>query len=96
MHDNAVLNWAINQPNVDYKEFVPVYCFDPRFYDSAVPKFAIQRKTGIHRTRFQLESVQDFRESLNEIGSNLLVSHEKPETFFKSLVVPGMMNTVVY
>lgn len=33
---------------------------------------------------------------MGEIGSNLLVAHEKPETFFKKLIVPGMMHTVVY
>ena len=52
MHDNAIINWAINQPNAAHKEFIPVYCFDPRFYEESVPKFAMERKTGIHRTKF--------------------------------------------
>ena len=73
-----------------------MFCFDPRFYDEAVPKFAINRKSGIYRTRFQLETVKDFRNSLGEVGSSLLVAHEKPETFIKKLALKGMMNTVVY
>jgi len=53
IHDNAVLNWAINQKQkVASKEFIPVFCFDPRFYDDAVPKYCMDRKTGIIRTRF--------------------------------------------
>ena len=52
MHDNPVLHWALTQPKVEYKEIIPVYCFDPRFFDDSVPKFAMNRKTGIHRTKF--------------------------------------------
>ena len=33
---------------------------------------------------------------MTEIGSNLLVSYDKPEEFFKSLIRPDMMNTVVF
>jgi len=40
--------------------------------------------------------VQDFRKSLTEVGSSLLIAHEKPETFIKKLAAKGMMNTVVY
>ena len=40
--------------------------------------------------------MQDFRESLIKLGSNLIVTHEKPETFLKQLVMPGVTNTVVY
>ena len=52
MHDNAVLHWAASQGNCAHKEFVPVYCFDPRSFDTAIPKFSIQRKTGVIRTKF--------------------------------------------
>ena len=52
MHDNAVLHWAASQGNCAHKEIVPVYCFDPRFFDTAIPKFGIQRKTGVIRTKF--------------------------------------------
>lgn len=96
IHDNAILNWAINQKKVAHIEFLPVFCFDPRFYDDAVPKFAMERKSGIIRTRFQLETVKELRESLAKLGSNLLVAHAKPETFLQKLVSQDMVNTVVY
>ena len=51
IHDNAVLNWALNQ-KAKQKEIIPVYCFDPRFYNRSVSKFKMNRKTGIIRTRF--------------------------------------------
>ena len=38
IHDNAVLNWAVNQ-KAKQREFVPVYCFDPRFFNEGVPDF---------------------------------------------------------
>ena len=60
-----------------------MYCFDPRFFDDSVPKFAMNRKTGIHRTKFQVECAEDFRASLNSIGSDLLVTHGTPEALIK-------------
>ena len=51
IHDNAVLNWAMKQ-KVEDVEFVPLYCFDPRFYDMSVPEYKMDRKSGIVRTRF--------------------------------------------
>ena len=83
IHDNPVLDWAINQKKkVISKEFVPVFCFDPRQHSSE-SKFCRRHKTGIVRTRFLLETVNDFRTSLNELGSSLLVAKEKPEKFMK-------------
>jgi deoxyribodipyrimidine photo-lyase len=35
LHDNPVMNWAAKQ-KVEMKEVLPVYCFDPRFYDRTV------------------------------------------------------------
>ena len=42
-----------------------MYCFDPRFFTKTVPEFGMGRKSGIHRTRFMIESVTDFRRNLN-------------------------------
>ena len=54
--------------------------FDPRFYDYRVKKYDI-KKCGLVRTRFNLESVQSLRRELEQVGSQLLVAHEKPEDF---------------
>ena len=52
-HDSGILNWAISQKSeVEHKECLPVYCFDPRLYNDPVPKFSANRKAGIHKTRF--------------------------------------------
>jgi deoxyribodipyrimidine photo-lyase len=94
MHDNPVLNWAASQPKLAYKEVVPVFCFDPRFYDRRVEKYQT-KKCGIIRTRFNIEAVNSLRESLEKIDSNLLVSHAKPEDFLLKLVAQSPMNTTV-
>ena len=96
LHDNPVLQWAIKQPAVAYKEIVPVFCFDPRFFTKAVPKYAMSRKAGIHRTRFMIESVADFRQSLQGVGSGLLVAQGRPEDFIPQLVSGDRETTVVY
>jgi deoxyribodipyrimidine photo-lyase len=99
LHDNPIIDWAIRQPACSYKEFVPVFCFDPRYYskdvDTLHPTFGT-RKTGIWRARFQLESVSHFRQSLKGIGSGLLITNEKPEDFLSKLIKPGLQNTIVY
>lgn len=54
------------------------------------------RKAGIHRTRFFIESVQDLRAQLQNIGSGLLVSQQKPEEFLAQLVQPNHDTTLVF
>ena len=56
----------------------------------------MDRKTGIIRTRFQLETVEQFRRDLEALGSNLLVTHDKPENFLKNLIEPDVMYTIAY
>lgn len=43
-----------------------------------------------------MESVQNLRNSLEAIGSGLLVCHEKPEDFIPKLVSKGLTNTLLY
>ena len=96
LHDNVLLNWATRQPKTKHSEFLPVFCFDPRFFDKTVKAYSI-KKSGVLRTKFQLESVAEFRKNLSAIGSGLLVAHETPETFIKKLMGPkGMKTTVVF
>ena len=56
IHDNPVLHWAASQKRVKSIEIIPVFCFDPRFNERQVTKYDI-RKSGIWRTRFQIETV---------------------------------------
>jgi len=61
-------------------EVLPVYSFDPRFTTQKVDEYATQ-KCGVHRAKFTLEAVTCLRENLQKLGSNLLVTTQKPEHF---------------
>ncbi|MCO8255475.1 DASH family cryptochrome [Haladaptatus sp. AB618] len=69
-----------------------VYCFDPRGFGSreygGTNSFRYE-KTGSHRTRFLRESVADLRTSLRELGSELIVRHDRPEA-----VVPELASAI--
>ena len=95
VHDNYILKTAMNtveRSNLKNKaggakvttEILPVFCFDPRFYDAMTP-FGT-KKCGFNRTRFMLESVANLRKNLQAVGSDLIVSHEPVETFIPKLV----------
>jgi deoxyribodipyrimidine photo-lyase len=99
LHDNPVLHWAASQTKLKHKEVIPVFSFDPRFYSTTeTPMHPLYRtrKTGIHRARFAMDSVQAFRADLKKIGSGLMVTSQKPEDFLHTLLEPSMTNTVVY
>lgn len=74
LHDNEALNEALK--NVD--EVIPVYVFDERTFLGSTGRFGFP-KTGRHRARFIIESIQDLRQSLRERGSDLIVRVGKPE-----------------
>ena len=51
------MNWAMQNQSKS-KEIVPVYCFDPRYYDKDQSQTEYgTRKTGLIRARFQIESI---------------------------------------
>eukprot|EP00961_Rhodomonas_salina_P007357 99509-Rhodomonas_salina.1 len=74
-------------------EVVPLYCFDPRHF-SAVPKYGA-RKTGLFRAQFLLESVNNLKSRLREIGSDLLVLHGRPEDEIPKLLLQEGTNEVL-
>ena len=87
VHDNPLLA-AAQQGD---KEVLPVYCFDPRQFGSAQWGCA---KTGALRARFMLESVADLRQSLRQLGSDLVVGVGKPEELLPRLL-PGPGSSIV-
>lgn len=93
MVDNYAMNWAIQYAKPK-KEIIPVYCFDPRTFKNHTDYET--RKTGLVRARFQIESVLDLRQSLKQVGSELVLSCEKPETFLPKLFSKDMENIIVY
>jgi len=76
--DNPILHEAVrrNEP------VICVYCFDPRHY--ATTKYG-SPKTGAYRCKFLVESIQDLRLSLKELGSELLVAMGEPEVIIPEL-----------
>lgn len=96
LHDNYVMNWAMQWKSKS-KEIVPVYCFDPRYYDMEKSQTEYgTRKTGVVRARFQLQSIEALRSNLESIGSGLLVAFEKPEDFIPKLLDSKKHNVVVF
>ncbi|MGD1849662.1 MAG: deoxyribodipyrimidine photo-lyase, partial [Cyanophyceae cyanobacterium] len=62
---------------------IPVYCFDLRHFGKTAFGFD---KTGPFRAKFLLESVEDLRRSLQNLGSNLVIRWGKPEEIIPDLV----------
>lgn len=79
IHDNEALTTALRMA----EEVVPVYVFDDRIFLEHT-RFGF-RKTGKFRARFTLESVEDLRRSLRELGSELLVRSGLPEEIIPEL-----------
>jgi len=73
LHDNEALLEAIRNSD----ELILVYIFDPRQFASST-SYGVP-KTGVARTTFLIESVDDIRKQLRSIGSDLVVRIGKPE-----------------
>ena len=73
LHDNEALSDALRTS----EEVIPVFVFDERVFKGK-SKYGFA-KTGKHRARFIIESIQDLRSSLKAVGSNLIVRVGKPE-----------------
>ncbi|XP_061166164.1 eIF-2-alpha kinase GCN2-like [Saccostrea echinata] len=80
IHDNEVLQWA--NRNADF--VLPMYIFDPRHFGGTY-HFGFP-KTGPHRTKMLIESVQDLRKNLKLKGSGLAVRRGKPEEELKKMI----------
>ena len=80
LHDHEPLDAALR----DGGTVLPVYCLDPRqFAETHLGGFP---KTGAHRTRFLLEALHDLRQSLQRLGSDLIVRRGEPEMVLAELV----------
>lgn len=78
IHDNETLFKASQQNS----NIIPVFIFDPRWFRMLDLGF---KKTEIRRTKFLIEAVQNLRENLSKIGSNLIVRIGKPEEILPQL-----------
>ncbi len=73
LHDNEALAEALSAAD----EVIPMYIFDERVFGS-LTQFGLP-KTGKYRAKFVIESVEDLRENLRSLGSDLIVRVGKPE-----------------
>jgi len=87
LHDNPTLSAAINQAD----EVLLLYCIDPRQFSELDLGF---RKTGIHRARFLLESLEDLNEQCQKLGGQLLVKQGVPEDIISQLVAQYELDEV--
>ena len=71
LHDNEALLQAQKAGNV-----IPVYVFDERQFQTTTLGF---KRAGAFRAKFLLESVEDLRNNLRKIGSDLIIRVGKPE-----------------
>ena len=78
LHDNVTLTEAIRKSDKVY----PVYCFDPRHFADTNLELP---KTGTYRAQFLIESLQDLRDSLQVIGSDLIIRQGVPESVIPQL-----------
>ncbi len=74
LHDNEALTEAITHAD----EVIPIYVFDERVFKGKTRWFGFP-KTDKFRAKFLIESIEDLRESLRAIGSELVVRVGKPE-----------------
>lgn len=80
LHDNEALQTAMRMA----ERIIPVFVFDERVFLGET-RFGF-KKTEKHRAKFIIESVEDLRQSLVEIGSNLVVRVGKPEEILSEIV----------
>lgn len=82
LDDHPALHQAIEVAST----IIPVFCFDPRHFGKTQHGFA---KASKYRVRFLIESVQNLRDRLKAIGTDLVVRIGEPEN-----VVPELATRV--
>ncbi len=89
IHDHEPLYQAIKQGAL----VIPFYCFDIRQFKTTSFGFA---KTGNFRGQFLLESVTNLRNSLQDLGSNLIIRKGYPETIIPELIKQLQIDAVYF
>lgn len=80
LHDHEALSEALRTAD----EIIPIYVFDERVWNGHT-HFGF-RKQGVFRAQFMLESVEELRNSLRALGSELYIRIGKPEVLLPELV----------
>lgn len=78
LHDNEALIKGCQA-----REIIPLYCIDPRHFETSSFGF---KKCGPFRTQFLIQTLQNLRTNLREIGADLIVRSGRPEE-----IIPGFV-----
>ncbi|HHP7229837.1 MAG TPA: DASH family cryptochrome [Xenococcaceae cyanobacterium] len=89
IHDHKPLDQAWQEK----AQIIPIYCFDPRQFTTTSFGFP---KTGKYRAQFLIESVEDLRQSLQKLGSNLIVCQGLPEQEISAVAKQLNIDAVYY
>lgn len=89
MHDHEPLYRAVQAGG----QVFPVYCVDPRQFGQTSFGFP---KTGAFRSQFLLQALADLRQSLQRVGSDLIIRHGKPEMVVPELAKQLAVTAVYY
>ena len=89
LHDHEPMYEALKEK----AQIIPVYCFDDRQFGTTAFGFP---KTGGYRAQFLLESLADFKSSLQKLGSDLIVRRGYPEKVIPTLAKELNIDAVYY
>lgn len=84
---------ALNKATEQNAQIIPVYCLDPRNFLTTSFGFP---KIGQHRAQFLLESLHDLRNSLQQLGSNLVLLQGLPEVEIITIAKQLKVDAVYY
>lgn len=87
LHDHEALATAAREAS----RLLPVYCADPRLFDRSEYGFP---RTAAFRARFLMESIEDLRRSLRQLGSDLVVRVGRPEDVLPRLTEQSGLDAV--
>ena len=95
VHDNETLMSAVEAANAtqDDGDVVPVFTYDPRWF--AASRHGATCKTGTFRAQYLVESVNDLRATLRDLGSDLVISTAAAERAILQLI-PDRAECTVY
>lgn len=88
-HDHEPLNQALKTGAV----VIPVYCFDSRWLQNTSFGFS---KMGVFRAKFLLESVANLRQTLRDLGSDLIIRQGLPENVIAQLAITLNVSALYY
>ena len=88
LHDHVLLHEAVKKN----KQVLPVYCFNPVYYAKSPIN---TNRTGAFRAKFIIESVEDLRTGIKNLGGSLIVRYGCPEKIIPELVDTYSIDEVI-